>query len=77
MKSTLRQVFHSPKFVVGFVIFVTMLISLFIYPFFVPGDPLEMIGLGSFFKPGTYISTYDALGTKSTTMKLPDADDKR
>lgn len=77
MKNTLRQVFHSPKFVVGFVIFVTMLISLFIYPFFVPGDPLEMIGLGSFFKPGTYISTYDALGTKSTTMKLPDADDKR
>ncbi len=77
MKNTLRQVFHSPKFVVGFVIFVTMLASLFIYPFFVPGDPLEMIGLGSFFKPGTYISTYDAIGTKATTMKLPDADEKR
>ncbi len=77
MKNTLRQVFHSPKFVVGFVIFVAMLLSLFIYPFFVPGDPLEMIGLGSFFKPGTYISTYDALGTKATTMKLPNADEKR
>jgi peptide/nickel transport system permease protein len=77
MKNTLRQVFHSPKFVVGFVIFATMLASLFIYPFFVPGDPLEMIGLGSFFKPGTYISTYDAIGTEATTMKLPDADEKR
>ena len=77
MKNTLRQVFHSPKFVVGFVIFATMLASLFIYPFFVPGDPLEMIGLGSFFKPGTYISTYDAIGTEAATMKLPDADEKR
>ncbi len=77
MKNTLRQVFHSPKFVVGFVIFVTMLATLFIYPFFVPGDPLEMIGLGSFFKPGTYISTYDAIGTEATTMKLPNADEKR
>lgn len=77
MKNTLRQVLHSPKFVVGFVIFITMLLSLFIYPFFVPGDPLEMIGLGSFFKPGTYISTYDAVGTKATTMKLPNAEEKR
>ena len=30
MKNTLRQVFHSSKFVVGFVIFVARLLTLFI-----------------------------------------------
>jgi peptide/nickel transport system permease protein len=36
-----------------------------------------MVGLGSFFKPGTYVSTYDAVGTEAKTMKLPDAEQKR
>ncbi len=77
MKNTIRQVFHSPKFVVGFSIFVAMLLFVFIYPLFCPGDPLEMIGSGSFFKPGTYVSVYDAVDTKSGTFKLPDAAAKR
>ena len=46
MKNTLRQVFHSPKFVVGFVIFLCVLLTMFIYPLINPGDPLEMIGVG-------------------------------
>ena len=32
MKNTLRQVFHSPKFVGGFSIFMVILVILFIYP---------------------------------------------
>lgn len=77
MKNTIRQVFHSPKFVVGFVIFVLILSMLWIYPLFCPGNPLEMIGLGNFFRPGTYVSVYDSIETPMNTIKLKDAEDKR
>ena len=77
MKNTLRQVFHSPKFVTGFVIFVAILLVLFIYPLFNPGDPLEMIGVGTFAKPGTYVSMYDAVKSPYETLRLSDAADKR
>ena len=38
MKNTLRQVFHSPKFVAGFSIFVIILAILFVYPLINPGE---------------------------------------
>ena len=77
MKNTIRQVFHSPKFVVGFTIFALILSTLLIYPLIVRGNPLQMIGLGSFFKPGTYVSVYDTVDTEMSTMKIPEADQKR
>ena len=77
MKNTLRQVFHSPKFVVGFGIFVFILLIMLIYPMFNPGNPLEMIGVGTFASPGTYVSLYDAVGTGTETLRLSDADDNR
>ncbi len=77
MKNTLRQVFHSPKFVVGFSIFVVILLIMLIYPLINPGNPLEMIGVGTFAKPGTYVSMYDASKTNYETLRLSDADDKR
>ncbi len=40
MKHTLRQVFHSGKFVVGFVIFVALLLIVFIYPLVIKDAPL-------------------------------------
>lgn len=77
MKNTLRQIFHSPKFVVGFAIFVAILLTIFIYPLVNPGDPLEMIGVGTFARPGAYVSMYDALKTDTETLRLADADDNR
>ena len=77
MKNTLRQIFHSSKFVAGFAIFILILLIMFIYPLFNPGDPLEMIGVGTFAKPGTYVSLYDTVKTDTETLKLSDADDKR
>ncbi len=77
MKHTIKQVFHSPKFVIGFAIFVAILLTMLIYPLFNPGDPLERIGLGTFAKPGTYVSLYDSVTTDTNTFKLADADDKR
>lgn len=77
MKNTLRQVFHSPKFVAGFVIFVLILLTMIIYPLFNPGNPLEQIGVGTFAKPGTYVSLYDAAKSPTETLRLADANDKR
>ncbi len=74
MKKTIHQVFHSSKFVAGFVIFCAILLTMIVYPLINPGDPLEIIGLGSFFEPGTYISLYDSIGTEASTLKLADAD---
>lgn len=76
MKNTLRQVFHSPKFVTGFSIFVFILLLMFFYPLFNPGNPLEIIGDG-LLRPGTYFSLYDSVDTDTHTFKLSDADDKR
>ncbi len=77
MKNTIRQVFHSPKFVGGFVIFVAILLTMFIYPLFNPGNPLQQIGVGTFAKPGTYVSLYDATKTTPETFRLPEADENR
>ncbi len=77
MKHTFRQVFHSPKFLVGFLIFVLILLMVWIYPFLNPGNPLEMIGVGTFARPGTYFSLYDALKAPTETLRLSYADDRR
>lgn len=77
MKNTIRQLFHSPRFVIGFGIFVLLLLTLIIYPLFNPGSPLEQIGVGTFAKPGTYVSLYDSMNAHTETFRLPDAEEKR
>ena len=77
MKNTLRQIFHSSKFVTGFVIFMLILAMMIVYPLINPGNPLEQIGVGTFAKPGTYVSMYDATKTSYETLRLKDAADKR
>ena len=77
MKNTLRQVFHSSKFVAGFAIFMAILLIMMIYPLINPGDPLQQIGIGTFAPPGTYVSLYDAVITDTEEMRLPDAEDNR
>ena len=77
MRNTLRQVFHSSKFIVGFAIFSVLLAVMLFYPLFNPGSPLQSIGLGTFAKPGTYVSLYDSVGTKPRVFRLPEADGNR
>lgn len=77
MKSTCKQLLHSPKFVVGAGIFLIIVLVSILYPIISPGNPLEMIGVGTFAKPGTYVSLYDAVKTDTETLRLSDADDKR
>ena len=71
MKNTIKQVFHSGKFVFGFVIFMFILLTCIIYPLIVTDDPLAMLGQGNFFKPGTYVSQEEVALEKSYTLKLP------
>jgi len=73
MKHTLQQVFSSPRFVVGFSIFMFIVLTVIIYPLFVRADPLEIIGEGTFFEPGVYVSVYDSIGSSPYTLKLDDA----
>lgn len=78
MRNTFRQVFKSPKFMVGFVIFFVLLLTIVLYPLIVTADPLQMVGLGSFLKPGTYVSVVDTIDTRDKyTLKLEDAAEKR
>src|SRR4030042_4344139 len=81
MKNTLRQVFHSGKFVVGFSIFMLIVLTVLICPLFVKTPPLKTISQGSiqgsFLPPGIYVNVYDSLGTAPYTLLLDDASAKR
>ncbi len=77
MKHTLRQVFHSPKFVVGFSIFAAILLIVIVYPLLIPDHPLTIIGQGTFFPPGTYVNVYDSIGSTHYILNLDDAAAKR
>ncbi len=78
MSHTIRQVFRSGKFLVGFVIFVTILTIVFVYPLIVRHPPLQIIGQGTFFPPGIYVSTYDTVNTPTRyTLNLDKAEARR
>jgi len=73
MKNTLQQVFRSGKFLVGFIIFMAVLLMVIFYPLISPGKPLEIIAQGTFFPPGTYVSVYDSIGSTQYTLMLDNA----
>ena len=73
MKHTLQQVFHSPKFVAGFSIFMTILLIVIIYPLVIRDNPLQIIGQGTFFPPGIYVSSYDTVGSLQYSLHLDGA----
>ena len=78
MKHTLRQVFHSGKFVTGFSIFMALLLIVIVYPLIIKGDPLAIISEGTFLPPGIYVSTFDAINSPTTyILHLDDAAAKR
>ncbi len=77
MRNTLRQVFRSPLFLFGFVIFMILLLTMLIYPLINPGNPLQSIGLGNFARPGVYVSLYDGVSSQRSVLRLPEADAKR
>ena len=77
MKHTVQQIFKSGKFLVGFTIFVAILLIVIVYPMIIKDHPLEIIGEGTFFPPGIYVSVYDSIGSTPYTLHLDDAAAKR
>lgn len=73
MKHTLRQVFRSGKFLVGFTIFSAILLIVIFYPLVVREHPLEIIGQGTFFPPGIYVNAYDSLSAEKYKLNLKGA----
>jgi peptide/nickel transport system permease protein len=61
MKYLLAQIFRSGKFLIGFVIFMAILLTVLIYPVFVKDPPLEIISRGTFLSPGIYVNVYDTI----------------
>jgi peptide/nickel transport system permease protein len=77
MKHTIQQIFQSGKFLFGFFIFATILLIVIVYPLIITDPPLEIIGQGTFFPPGIYVSVYDSLSSTSYTLHLDDAAERR
>jgi peptide/nickel transport system permease protein len=77
MKYLVRQVFRSSNFVIGFAIFMALLLLVIIYPLIVTDPPLAIIGQGTFFPPGTYVSVYDSIGAPRYILDLDDATTNR
>jgi peptide/nickel transport system permease protein len=77
MRNTIRQVFRSGKFRVGFVLFTTLVFITIVYPLVFRSPPLEIIAQGTFFPPGVYVNVYDSIGSEKYILNLPDAAAKR
>jgi peptide/nickel transport system permease protein len=78
MKHTIQQVFRSGKFIVGFSIFMALLMIVIVYPLIIKDDPLAIIAQGTFFPPGIYVSTFDSINSPTTyTLLLDNAAAKR
>src|SRR3990170_2365961 len=77
MKHTIRQVFRSGKFVIGFAIFMAILLIVIVYPLIITDPPLAIIGQGTFFEPGVYVNVYDSIGAPHYTLNLDSAAAKR
>jgi len=65
LKHTFQQVFHSSKFITGFVIFALLLLTVIFYPLFVSGAPLQILGQGTFFPPGVYVNVFDSVNSRT------------
>ena len=78
MKHTLKQIFRSGKFLVGFVIFMTILLTVLIYPILVKDPPLAMLSRGTFLAPGIYVNLYDSASSATRyTLILDGAAERR
>ncbi|MBI5961822.1 MAG: ABC transporter permease [Chloroflexi bacterium] len=61
MKHIIGQVFRSGKFLVGFVMFMAIVLTVVIYPLFIKDEPLDIVSRGTFLPPGIYVNVYDSI----------------
>ncbi len=70
MRHQIKQVFHSPKFVVGFIIFMIILIMAIFYPMISSVDPLQNISKAPLTPPGTYVNVEDTVKDTAGQMQF-------
>src|SRR5215510_6111114 len=76
--SLIRQVFRSVRFLIGFIIFMAILLTVLIYPIVVKDPPLGIVSRGSFLPPGIYVNLYDSMNSSTRyTLLLYKAADRR
>lgn len=69
MTHQLKQAFRNPKFVVGLIIFVFMLLTALLYPLISSFGPLQYVATG-FEEPGTYVNVVDATNLNGTKLNV-------
>lgn len=78
MTHLLRQIFHSGRFRIGFGIFMSIILTVVIYPMFVTHKPLKTVSRGTFLPPGIYVNVYDSMGYATRyTLLLDEATNRR
>ena len=78
MKHLIGQIFQSGKFLVGFVIFMAILLTVLIYPLFITSPPLDIVSRGTFLPPGIYTNIYDSMNSSTRyTLLLDEAASRR
>lgn len=77
MKLFIQQTFRSGKFTTGFSILAAILLVVIFYPLLIPDPPLQILGQGTFFRPGIYVNVYDSIGAPQYILNLEDAAAKR
>ena len=65
-----KLAFTSPKFLIGFIIFMTVFLASLIYPRISPVEPLQSIAMQGFSPPGTYINIQDVVQTPHRDRRL-------
>ncbi len=73
MLHQIKQVFRSPKFIVGFIIFMIILLMAIFYPLISSVGPMQSISKAPFTAPGTYVNIEDAVRDTGgqLTLELP------
>lgn len=77
MKHTIRQIFHSPNFIIGFIILMAILLLVTVYPLIITAPPLEILSQGTFVEPGIYVNVYDSIISSPYTLNLDGAAERR
>ncbi|MCL2233421.1 MAG: ABC transporter permease [Treponema sp.] len=69
--------FSSPKFVVGFCVFVTIVAAALIYPYISPVGPIQMVSRQAFIPPGRYVNIQDVVESRERRQLLFDVETNR
>ena len=72
-----KQAFKSPRFLIGFTIFASLLLAAIIYPLITPFTALNFYSRQSFTPPGRYVNIQDVVESRHRVYLLIDVEENR